>query len=291
MGEHGVVYGAKALAVPLLSFQTRMELSHKPILSHPEIPMDLLTPTFEKALGFFPALPFKPFWNLQKSTLPLGAGLGSSASFCVALLRALGQLTETLLPKEKLAYLANELEKDFHGRPSGLDTAVIAFEAPLVFCKETNPEPLMVRPIRDGKPWPFLLMDTKQRSSTKDMVERAAPFFAKNRDKKIETFNTLTRLTQTYLETGDLPGMANAMEEGWRLLKEVGVVTQSMEGVASLARKAGVLGVKPTGAGGGGCLLALLPPDRKTQVLSQLTETLGAGAFWEAPLPQTGYPL
>ena len=284
IGEHAVVYGSRAIAIPLEDLRMAVEL--KP------------TPTFDGSTGIqlklggkavsshlrgvvsdaFKLLRVEPFALSVDghSHLPIGAGLGSSATLCVAILRALaGSLGRSIEPNE-LARFANILEARFHGNPSGLDTAVVAHEAPIVFARGAPARPLKIAPPRSADHWSFALIDSGVRASTLAMVHLASPYFAGAvGERRVARFDTLAQALMDGLGSGDLVTVAAAMDESSEYLAAAGVVTDDLRSIMSAARDRGVLAAKPTGAGGGGVILALLDPGQPAAQLEALREYFG----------------
>jgi len=235
----------------------------------------------------FACMGIKPFdldLNGHSSVL-VGAGLGSSASLCVVILRAIAKSTGTVLSRRDLAGMANELEKRFHGNPSGLDTAVVAWEEVITFARGQNPTPVILkRPA--GGPWHFAVLDSGARSSTLEMVQKAAPYFrGEAGDSRLRRFDDLSLLVASGLASGDVHAVAEAMEETGSHLASAGIVSGPLHDVINIARNAGALAVKVTGAGGGGCALALLDPTTASVQLASLKCKLGANRVFDVELP------
>lgn len=293
-GEHAAVYGAKAIALPLfnvcssitLSFLNRSDnLSHEIVgLTDEQVPH--LSYLIDDTFRLFHLTP-RPIKIACSTDLPLAAGLGASASLCVALVRGFALLLEKNLTPDEVAAFANLLEKRFHGNPSGLDTAVIAFEQPILFQKNLAPCQLLLANHNRKSFWRFVLMDSKTRSSTIAMIEKAKPAFDQNLAGKISEFNRLTEMALQGLMDGSVSILQEAMSLSALLLKEIGVVTPLMEELASQAIACGVLAVKPTGAGGGGFLLGLLPQDQSAAeaAVSCLNATFGPDSLMFFSVP------
>jgi mevalonate kinase len=288
-GEHAVVYGAKALAVPLISKQVHLKIYADPqVTATPKIRFNMAErPVHEElkamVLEAFDVLSIGRF-NVSmegQSTLLLGAGVGSSASLCVAVLRGLSKLTGVTLRPLEQAHLANQLERRFHGNPSGLDAAVVALEQPILFDRSNTAEPISALHIQKPRgarfPWTFALLDTGVRSHTIDMVKIAAPLFKAQGMALIDEFNAVTSSTQLALESGDISLMAESIQESQRLLTSIGVVNDPIREVVDTAKSCGALASKVTGAGGGGCVLTLLQNDQCDAQIAKLRERLGNG--------------
>jgi mevalonate kinase len=305
VGEHAVVYGARAVAMPVFSMRIGVKLS-------PRLPQSSgREPTIRVRLGgrsvsahvrsvvdeAINALGVKPFPMEVDgtSTLAVGAGLGSSAALCVVLLRAIAASTGLSIPRDVLAAMGNRLERRFHGNPSGLDAAVVAWEEVLAFRRGAAPEPLSAMPFggrrsdaRD-RPWRFALLDTQARASTMAMIQVAAPWFTGQQGAaRVERFDEIAGLALESLRSGDRGGLATAMNESGALLAEAGIVNDAMRAMIAAAREARVLAAKPTGAGGGGCVLVLLDDTgdaRPEAQLDRLRAAIGPARVHAVELP------
>ncbi len=282
VGEHAVVHGAEAVAMPLRDM--RIELSvrqeSQPASPRPLLQMELggqpVSPQLLEAAREAARLLDIPDPGLRisgTSTILVGAGLGSSAALCVALLRAMAGVYGRDLNDDALARLANRLEQAFHGNPSGLDTNVVARERVLRFTRENGASGVQVAGV-----WQFALIDSGERTATSTMIDRVTPWFHHSTDgeKRIMRFNKLANNACSALSTGNQLLLADVMNEASSLLTESGAMTPVLHELRDAAMASGALGVKVTGAGGGGCLLALLPPEKAGAVCSSLDRHLGS---------------
>ena len=144
--EHFVVHGVPALALPLPALSTIATIDaddeHNGIRLVTEAHSSL-TPLARQMLGrALERLPVpRGAWCVNvHSTNPIGHGLGSSASFAVALLRALARAGKHALSLEQVNEHALALEQLVHGNPSGIDNTVITYERPVWFVREAPPE-------------------------------------------------------------------------------------------------------------------------------------------------------
>ena len=205
------------------------------------------------------------------SSLPIGAGLGSSATLCIATLRSICKSANIHLSRDEIARLGNTLEARFHGKPSGLDTAVVAYEECVYFSKSS---PIQSINCEGAPPWHFALIDSKIRASTLSMIRMAEPFFkAADGDAKIERFDLAAKLVRDSLPEGQYGDVAEAMNECGSLLRQAGVVPDSIQTMLDACSEAGVMAAKTTGAGGGGTLLCLLHPGKWEQEFNALQQT------------------
>ena len=289
VGEHGVVYGARAVALPVSSLRLSLDLrpAHKTqLFLNGTLATEHLHGVIADAFAALNIQP-EPVAMHCHSSLPVGAGLGSSASLCLVILRALAAAAGRKLACSDLAALGNRLERRFHGTPSGLDTAVVAYERIISF-KQPGPQisyahvcPISRARSRQTYPWTFALIDSQIRASTMAMIGLAAPYFASGRARwRIEQFDALSDQVLLGLASGDPREVASAMTTARSLLTEAGVVTTALELLMNEVAELGVLAVKPTGAGGGGCIIALLDPYCAAEQLGQLFQRFGQDRVW-----------
>ncbi|MCX6123238.1 MAG: hypothetical protein NTV34_00570, partial [Proteobacteria bacterium] len=146
----------------------------------------------------------------------------------------------------------------------------------IVFERGKDPAVVTVRPPVDSRfPWAFVLLDSGVRSPTINMVKHAEPVFRQRGSAFIDQFNQVTESCRRSFETGDSTLMAEAMNHGHMLLTEVGVVDRILHDMTRTALDIGVEAIKVTGAGGGGCLLALLKNDACDDQIAKLRERIG----------------
>jgi mevalonate kinase len=101
-------------------------------------------------------------------------------------------------------------------------------------------------------------------ASTKAMVESVARLRERRPavvDKALEGIRALVKNARLCLESGDLTGLGSLMNYNQMLLSGMFVSTEGIERCCGIARDAGALGAKLTGAGGGGAVIALCDGD------------------------------
>lgn len=191
------------------------------------------------------------------STLPAGAGLGSSAALAVALTRALAAAIGRTLDDDAVAALANQAERAFHGTPSGLDAAVAAHGGLVRFARGAA-----LVPVR-GAALPLVIGLSGQPRSTAAMVAKvaAARDADATADAHLARLGALADAAVTQLADGATawPTLGAAMDEAHARLAALGVSTPRLCAMVAAARDAGALGAKLTGGGGGGAVIALAP--------------------------------
>jgi mevalonate kinase len=166
-------------------------------------------------------------------------------------------------------------ERVFHGQPSGIDSHVAASGGVLAFTRGETPTPVRLR-----EPLRLVVIPSKVPRSTADQV-------AKVRD-KLERLPSLTRPAleclgaavregQSALERADLPRLGEIMNMTHEVLSALDVSSRVLDELCAIARDQGALGAKLTGAGGGGCVIALPPAGAPPSGLDSLEPLTARG--------------
>jgi mevalonate kinase len=210
------------------------------------------------------------------STVPVAAGLGSSAAVAAAVTAAVSALLNVKMSKEDVFRISYEAEKIVHGTPSGVDPAISTFGGTLLFQMDTGFKPVDVK-----ADVPLVIGDTGVKRSTRVQVAKVRnvrgryprvvePIMRAGREIVLRAIDALRE--------DDLETLGDLMNINHALLCGLGVSDESLERLIKAARKADALGAKLTGAGGGGCIVALAENDKLEQVLESI-QGVGGKAF------------
>lgn len=207
--------------------------------------------------------------------VPMGVGLGSSAALSVAVARAIGELLEQPGPVDDAVAAS---ERVFHGNPSGLDQRMASAKSGLYFYARAYDSDLDVAPI-ESPPVTLAVCEAGPAASTAKMVDKVAQ--RKIRETQlIDALNQLigdtARAASAALADGEWSRVGELMDINHGALASLGVTTREIDAACHVARAAGALGAKLTGAGGGGCVVALTP-DGADAVLNAWAEQGWAG--------------
>lgn len=194
--------------------------------------------------------------NLKvRSMIPIAVGLGSSAAICVATVGAVQQLFDANLSQKEISTIAYEGERVIHGSPSGVDNNVSANGGILRYSKEEG-----FQKYTTDINIPFLIGNSRKKRSTRIMVEKVAEL--KNRNPMLleSVLDSMGEVAEDGLQSlldKDNKRLGDLMNINHGLLSAIGVSTMKLDILVHTARKYGAHGAKLTGAGGGGCMIAI----------------------------------
>jgi mevalonate kinase len=274
LGEHAVVYGGRAIVVGL----DRGAHAEVRAASVSELVLGSERHRLEEVGGAAEPLPARAFRALLAALgapsvaaqawldIPGGAGLGASAAIGVALARALTDLLGARgLPQPSIASAALAWENVFHGTASGVDTAAAEHAGCLSFRRGEAP-----RRLSPARPLQLVIALVQNGASTRRMVEGVAQRRVAEpagTDALLNDIGALVARAQPCLEQGNLQLLGQLMTQNHELLVQLGVSTPELDRAVRQALDSGALGAKLTGAGGGGCALALVEDQQRAAVL------------------------
>jgi len=298
IGEHAVVYGHPAIAIPLRSVRSRAEVA---VTRGPGIELDAPDIGERVRPGEQPTRRLAPLVRLAesvldlfgerdvglrivlRSTVPIGRGMGSSASVSVALVRGICNALDRRLNADQISELANEAEKGFHGNPSGIDVTVIAHDAPVYFVRGKGSRSISVGPSR----FHFVVADSGVAAPTSEVV--AAVQEARDKDPaRYDSYfweiGSLASVSREILRTGSPPEMGLCMNRAHIALQQVGVSSPELDRLVVAALRHGALGAKLSGAGRGGAVIALLRDAADEEGITAELVKAGAQAIYTTAL-------
>lgn len=196
-----------------------------------------------------------------------GSGLGSSSTVTVGTLNAIYTHQGRLIDAETLARQACHIEIDVLGNPIGKQDQYIAAYGGLSFIHFHPDETVTVerldveddlRRALDERLLLFYTGRTRQASAIlQEQVNNIDQRFA-----SLQGLKALALDARRHLEQGRLDALGTAMDQGWALKRQLAstISNPEIDEMYETARRAGALGGKITGAGGGGFLLLYCPP-------------------------------
>jgi len=284
LGEHSVVHGSPAIAIGInRGISAVARVADEDLLTvapwsawvrprnKGEEPLER---AFAIALGTYSNRPRLRI-DVQVD-LPSGAGLGCSAALGVAVFDAIDGVLRINRSREELGRMVHGWEEVFHGSPSGIDNMAAAVGGVLRYRKGAPLKPLsLVHPLQ------VVVAHSGERSKTKEMVSLVACQLASNpasvRD-KFDDVSDLVDEAEVALSTGDMRTLGRLLNWNHGILSSLLLCTPKVEELCRLARAEGALGAKVTGAGGGGCIVALAEDDQHAH---RIRDALGSHSFVE----------
>lgn len=210
-----------------------------------------------------------------------GAGLGSSAAMTVAVARALSARAALVgcppLDDAALREAASAGERVFHGKPSGLDVALATSGGAGVFTRAAGLSPVRLPPLT------LVIGHSGAPRSTAKMVAQVAERTGGDRDDaRLRGLGAAAEQGIAAAAAGDLPALGAAMRAAQRDLAALGLSTDKLDEMCAVAEGEGALGAKLTGAGGGGCAIALVPDSAVLERVEAAWRALGLATRTES---------
>ncbi|MDF1564237.1 MAG: mevalonate kinase [Deltaproteobacteria bacterium] len=207
-----------------------------------------------------------------EARIPDRAGVGSSAALAVGLARALAERAEyaPLLEEgadARLEAIVAASEAVFHGRASGVDAAVAVHGGVGLFQPGRG-----FSPLTPGVPASLVVAHTGPKPPTREAVEHVRQRCRASAEARraLQRLGDLAEAGEELLRAGDLRALGEAMDEAQHHLAFFDLSTPDLDAAVAAARAAGALGAKLTGAGGGGCIVALCPVGEERPVAESL---------------------
>ena len=286
-GEHAVVYGRPAIAVPVDEVRARATVKAEPRLAPGTVMIQAPQIDLESPLQALPpdqplakavrcvistlGIPQPPACTLKiTSTIPVASGLGSGAAVAVATIRAFSSFLGHPLDDAQISGLAFEVEKLHHGTPSGIDNTVISYHMPVYFVRG---EP--IETFRVTQPFTIVIGDTGLPSPTSASVGDVRRLWEKQREHYEALFDSagaIADAARQSIELGIVESLGPLMDANQGVLRKMGVSCPELERLIYAARTAGALGAKLSGGGRGGNMIALVQPGKAEAVAAAIKE-------------------
>lgn len=281
-GEHFVVYGIKAIlcAIDKRVTVTAEKIPENKILIKSNI--GELEVTRNKSISEINS-PLKPFFYLAnkiinkhnqpggikifvKSEIPSGVGLGSSSACCVAGAAAISRLFEET-SKEQILELAIEAERTIFQNTSGADCTVCTFGGLMEYDKEKG-----FLQIESKPNFHLIIANSNIEHSTEVVVSNVKQFKEKNEEKfsnMCQKELELVNHVRIMLKNNDLQELGKCMHNNQEFLEAIGISNEKLRDMIKIAENSS-FGAKITGAGGGGCIIALTDESNLEKTISEL---------------------
>lgn len=229
---------------------------------------------------------------LISGNVPAGAGLSSSASLEVALVRALTELSDEAIDPTEAALVGQAAENNFVGCNCGIMDQLISARgqessALLIDCQD-----LSVRSVSIPRDWEILIVHSgvkrglveSEYNQRRKQCETAAAFFGQKtlrgvsleqllaaegklddlsfrRARHVLTENARTLLAAEALSSGDMSTLARVMAESHESMRDdFSITTPAIDRLVEILQQAGGEGgARMTGGGFGGCVVSIAP--------------------------------
>lgn len=302
IGEHTVVYGLPAIAIPLASLHIKAT-AHISTATTSRLTISTRHADGGRVDGFFTCrsdalsagsdgavvavVAALRKWGLHHEAaavrltgdLPPARGLGASAACATAAVRAVADAVGTTVGRRALYELVQVGEQQAHGRASGIDAAAVIAAQPIRF----QDGAARVLPARSDAV--TVLADTGMPSVTRRAVAAVQSIVHRNPARArglLDEADCLIDDALAALDAADVVTLGARMNGFHSLLMEFGVSTEALNRLVDAASRAGALGAKLTGGGLGGCVLALTQP-QDAAVVQQALMSAGARRTWTIP--------
>ncbi len=286
-GEHAVVYGQPAIAIPVTRVNATARILPQIDASQGQIQVQAPDIQLDKKLTDLPedhplaaairltltaiAPVHLPSLSVQiSSTIPVAAGMGSSAATSVAIIHALSNFFGAHLSSEQISDLAFEVEKLHHGTPSGIDNNVIAHQQPVYFVKDQPIEFLKI-----NNPTHWIIADTGEKTPTREAVAGVRERYQADPaaySPILSAIGEITRQAREPLASGDLALLGPLLNENQDQLRMLGVSCGSLDALIAAALQAGAFGAKLSGGGLGGNIISLANPEIAQSIAAALVQ-------------------
>ena len=285
LGEHAVVYGRHAIAAPIpLAVEVRVldategvrlliprwgvEQRIRSVEDHQQGVAGILAVLLRELSLDDRSMDIEVFPHI-----PRAMGLGGSAALAVAIVRALDMRFALNLSAERINALAFECEKTAHGTPSGIDNTVATYGQMLLYSNASRPR---FSPLTPRVAMPIVIGISGKESLTANNVAQVRAAWERQPARYESLFDQIDQLALAGVDalvSGDLAELGELMNLNHGLLNALQLSTPELEDMVHVARRAGAVGAKLTGGGGGGSMIALCPSN--AEAVAAAIETAG----------------
>ncbi|CAM3045036.1 mevalonate kinase [Filibacter tadaridae] len=294
VGEHAVVYGKPAIALPFPTIKAQSTVEELPAIKRTEdllvdcryyvgplegIPTKLMgiAACINETLKVLGQQPIGIRIHIQ-SSIPIGRGLGSSAAVAIAIVRSLYKYFNQDLQQDRLMQLVSIAETHAHGNPSGIDMEAASSDIPIWFQKNKEIIPLQMK-----ESLHLVVADTGHVGDTRTAVEGIRKMYQVNPALTQQSLDILEKVTYSAKEalvTGNVEQLGSTMNQAQHELTKLGVSDHSINRLVQTARHHQALGAKLTGGGLGGCVIALAKNEQHATTLADAMRDAGAYETW-----------
>jgi mevalonate kinase len=272
-GEHAVVYKRPAIAIPIHQVQATVIVQERNfdgqfgiLLDAPQIKLQSMADTLPldhpitillRLIASSSQIESYPDVTIRiHSTIPLASGMGSGAAITIAIIRALLGYLEKTLPLEQINSLAYQIEKKYHGTPSGIDNTVIAYEQPIFFVRGAP-----FQRLKSAQEFSLVIADSGIPSTTLEVVADVRRGWQEEPqvfEALFDQIGSIATEARHFIENGPVSSLGPLMNANQVALQKLGVSSPKLDYLIDAALFAGALGAKLSGGGRGGNIIALV---------------------------------
>ena len=303
VGEHAVVYGMPAIALPLSQVRACADyhFGDHALVIHSAHDRRLLYHCSQKEdidknpLAAVVQLTARHLGSsdahgkiMIRSDIPIASGLGSGAAVSAALGRAVAALIKRDLPADVLNAIVYEVEKIHHGTPSGIDNTVVVYEKPVYFIKDKSMEFLQM-----ADPLHFVVADSGIAALTRETVADVRALYQRQKRQTgalLESIGELARQARACVAGAERRQLGVLMTRNHELLCQLGVSSSTLDRLVEAALTAGAHGAKLSGGGRGGIVIALVDENTTAAVEAALMAAGAKQVFTSSVLEQAASP-
>jgi mevalonate kinase len=212
------------------------------------------------------------------SSVPPGIGLGSSAASCVAIVAAVDSLFQKNTNRQQVCDLAIESEKQIHKKTSGADCYVSTFGGLMQFHSKSK----SFKKAETKDSLSLIIASTGIKHHTSDLVTGVKRF----KDRNGALFESLAKQAAEIslqawaaIESGKYDRIGELMNQNQLILQQIGVSHPKARDIIDICNRAGAIGSKITGAGGGGAIIALAGSNLESTKIASQVKAAGYQSF------------
>ncbi len=273
IGEHSIVYGYPAIAVPLKNIEVKCEVEKNKDRNFQYDFNDVLSTAVYSALEYLGKEGEKLKYKID-SSVPQKRGMGSSAAVSIAGIKAVFDYFSKELPEVILEQLVNKAEIVAHRTPSGLDAKTCLSDKAIKFTRYKGFENIE---LNTGSY--LIIADTGIHGHTKDAIENVKKLGNKASD-SLKMLGRLAEDMEKSIREKNIVDMGKNMTLAHIELKKMNVSIEKSDNLIKEAIKSGALGAKMTGGGLGGCIIALTDSKEKSVKIAEKLIKEGAVNIW-----------
>ncbi|SEI39117.1 mevalonate kinase [Streptococcus sp. 45] len=272
MGEHSVVYGYPAIAIPLQGIEVECRIYPADKKIHFDY-YDTLSTAVYAALEYLNHTDVAISYDIR-SEIPQKRGMGSSAAVSIAAIRAVFDYFEQSIDMETLEILVNKAEIIAHSNPSGLDAKTCLSDKAITFIRNIGFSTLDL----DLDAY-LVIADTGIYGNTREAVEKVAQAEEKNLP-HLAALGDLTEMVQKAIQDKSISEIGPLMTKAHSHLQAIGVSIEKADQLVQISLENGALGAKMSGGGLGGCIIALAQTKAQAEKISKALTEGGAVQTW-----------